>query len=131
MLSSSPYLLFSDKQTVPVFNSDCDDTDLTAVRVHLVENTETIVRPKAKLPCRPERYRPLQRLAVAGFPVRLEEQLGFNLRLNQGMVLGLDGPQMSLHLIGIHQSKGLFLRHDDNNHRRNAAPSQSPRSAKT
>jgi hypothetical protein len=38
-------------------------------------------------------------------------------RLDQGVVLGFDGPQVLLHFVGIHHSEWGFLRHDYNSSR--------------
>jgi hypothetical protein len=40
-----------------------------ALEINLVENTEPVVRPEAKLPFRPGRCRPAQRLAVPGLDI--------------------------------------------------------------
>ena len=72
------------------------------IRMNMVEHPKPVVRAEAKLPLRPEGYRPLQQLPVAGFHFRFEAQLALNFRLDQRMVLGFDGPQMLLHLIGVH-----------------------------
>src|SRR5262249_48285981 len=122
--SSSLKLLSPDEQTVPVFDADCQYVYRTASRVGLVENAEAVVWSEAKLPVCPEGHRPLQGLPVAGFHLGLEEQLSLDFGLDQGVVLGFDGPQVPLHFVGVHQREWGFLRHD-HNYGRNELPRQS------
>ena len=89
-----------------------------ARRVDLVENAEAIVWSEAQLPVRPEGNRPFQRFPISGFHVGFVKQLGHYLGLDHRMVLRLDGPQVQLHLVGIHQCEWLSLRHDDYNYGR-------------
>jgi hypothetical protein len=82
--------------------------------VHLVENAKAIIRTKSKLPLGSEGNRPFQGLSVAGFHLGLETQLALDFCLDQGMVLGVNGPQVLLHLVGVHESEGRLLGHDYN-----------------
>src|SRR5688572_10493352 len=112
MQSSSLKLLSPEIETVPVFDTDRQHRNLTALRVDLIEYPKAVVRPETKLPIRSECDRPFQWLSVSGFHVRLVDQLGFNRRLNDGMMFGFDGPQMFLRLIRIDHSERRLPDHD-------------------
>src|SRR5205823_5401081 len=110
-LSSCLRLLSPNQQLFLFLDPHREYTDRVLLLIDLIENAEAVVRPEAQFPFSARDHWPLQRLAVAGFHVRFEEQLGLNLRPDQGMILGFDGLQMLLDLFGVEQSEWLFLRH--------------------